>query len=64
MWVSPIDKVANISDCDIIVSEFNLQSHYCVHFWTETLGKGMNLLIPAPSYNYSSTKMALVLNNS
>ena len=29
----------------IVVSEFVLQSRYYVHFWTNTLGKGMNLLI-------------------
>ena len=32
-------------DCTIVVSEFELQSHYYVHFQTNTLGKGMNLLI-------------------
>ena len=31
--------------CDIIVSEFELQSLYYDHFWTNTLGKGMNALI-------------------
>ena len=36
---------ANVLDCDIGVSEFELQSHYYVHFRTNTLGKGMNLLI-------------------
>ena len=25
-------------DCRIVVSEFELQSHYCVHFWANTLG--------------------------
>ena len=29
----------------IIVSEFELQSRYYVHFQTNTLEKGMNLLI-------------------
>ncbi len=32
-------------DCGIIVSEFELQSLYYVHFRANTLGKGMNLLI-------------------
>ena len=32
-------------DCEIVVSEFELQSHYYVHFRTNTLGKGMNLFI-------------------
>ncbi len=35
-------------DCRIVVSEFVLQSHYYVHFWANTLGKGMNpLILPA-----------------
>ena len=34
--------------CGIVVSEFVLQSHYYVHFRTNTLGKGMNpLILPA-----------------
>ena len=32
-------------DCEIVVSEFVLQSRYYVHFRANTLGKGMNLLI-------------------
>ena len=32
-------------DCGIVVSEFLLQLRYYVHFRTNTLGKGMNLLI-------------------
>ena len=30
---------------DYGVNEFELQSRYYVHFWTNTLGKGMNPLI-------------------
>ena len=30
--------VTNLLDCDIIVSEFELQSHTYVHFWTNTYG--------------------------
>ena len=37
--------VANALDCDIVVSEFELQSRYYVHFRTNTLGKGMNPLL-------------------
>ena len=33
-------------DCNIVVSEFELQSHYYMHFLTNSLRKGMNLLIP------------------
>ncbi len=32
-------------DCGIVVSEFELQSGYYVHFRANTLGKGMNPLI-------------------
>ena len=32
-------------DCGIIVSEFELQSPSYGHYWINTLGKGMNLLI-------------------
>ena len=32
-------------DCEIVVSEFVLQSRYYVHFRPNTLGKGMNPLI-------------------
>ena len=31
---------------EIEVNEFELQSCYYVHFWTNTLGKGMSSLIP------------------
>ena len=35
-------------DCGIVVSEFELQSRYYVHFRTNTPGKGMNpLILPA-----------------
>ena len=33
--------VVNMLDCIIIVSEFKLQSCYCIHFWINTLDKGM-----------------------
>ena len=35
-------------DCEIVVSEFELQSRYYVYFQTNTFGKGMNpLILPA-----------------
>ena len=35
-------------DCGIVISEFERQSRYYVHFRTNTLGKGMNpLILPA-----------------
>ena len=32
-------------DSEIVVSEFEFQSRYYDHFWTNTLGKGINLFI-------------------
>ena len=32
-------------DCNIKVSEFELQLYYCLHFWTNTYGKVMKFLI-------------------
>ena len=55
-------------DCRIVVSEFVLQLRYYVHFWANTLGKGMNTPYP-PSYGLNSTatvfsrRMDLALNN-
>ena len=43
---SPMGVVANMLDSDIIVSEFKLQSCYYVHFQINTVGKGVNPLIP------------------
>ena len=37
--------VANLLDCDIVESEFEIQLCY-VYFWINSLMKGMNLLIP------------------
>ena len=36
------------ADCEIVVSEFELQSRYYAHFRANTLGKGMNpFIIPS-----------------
>ena len=45
MW--PHCEVANVQDCDIIVSEFELQSRDYVHFRANIIWKSMNILIPA-----------------
>ena len=37
--------MANIQDCDLQVSVFELQSLYQVPFQTHTLGKGMDPLV-------------------
>ena len=41
----PCGVMVKAIDCGIVVSEFELQSCYYIHFWTNTLGKGMNPLI-------------------
>ena len=41
----PRGVMVKAMDCRIVVSEFELQSRYYVHFRANTLGKGMNLLI-------------------
>ena len=38
--------VINMLDCNIQVSKLKLWVHYDVHFQTNILWKGMNLLIP------------------
>ena len=42
----PNGVVVNVLDCDIIVSEVELQSHYYVHFRIHSFRKGMNSIIP------------------
>ena len=39
--------VANVLNCDIVVSEFKLQSRYYVHLRTNILGKDMNSFLPS-----------------
>ena len=34
--------MANMLDCNIMVSQFKLKSHYNINFQTNTLGKGIN----------------------
>ena len=46
-WRSYRGLVINVLDCDIVVSEFELQSRNHVHFRTCSFGKGMNPLIPS-----------------
>ena len=42
--------MAKVRDYGLGVGEFELQSRYYVHFWTNTIGKGMNpLILPATS---------------
>ena len=47
-WGCPHGVMVKAMDSGIVVSEFELQSHYYVHFRTNTLGKGMNpRILPA-----------------
>ena len=39
------DMAANVLDYDKVVSGFEQQSHYCAHFLSNSLGKGMAILI-------------------
>ena len=41
----PCGLMVKVLNCKIVVHGFKLHSHYYVHFWTNTLGKGMNPLI-------------------
>ena len=41
----PRGVMVKAMDCEIVVREFVLQSHYYVHFRANTHGKGMNPLI-------------------
>ena len=52
--------MAKMLNCSLKISEFKLQCHYCVHFWANTLGKGVSPFIPPER---SSAKMPLALNN-
>ena len=49
--------VVNVQDCDIVVSEFELNSHYYVHFRTNTLGKGMNPFVLSYGLNSSTGRI-------
>ena len=58
--------MAKVLDCILDTSEFELQ--FIVHFWTETVGKGMKLLILLKKWIKlyrccSFTRMELTLNN-
>ena len=57
-WESLCDIVAYVLDCDIIVSEFELQSCYYIHFWTNTFGKRHERFYP---FIYELNNTAIVL---
>ena len=37
--------MANVLDCDFLINEFELQLYCHVHFWINSFGKSVNLLI-------------------
>ena len=41
----PCGVMVKALDCGIVVSEFKLWQCYYIHFWINTLGKGINLII-------------------
>ena len=46
-WGCPRSVLVKSLHCGYVLSEFELQSRYCVHFSTNIFGKGMNPLITA-----------------
>ena len=64
---SPRGAMVKVMECGIVVSEFEPQLRYYIHFRANTLGKSMNHPYP-PSYVLNNTTtvlavMALALNN-
>ena len=60
MWGGgPRGVMVKAMDGGIVVSEFELQSCYYVHFRANTLGKDMNPTYP-PSYGLNSTTIVLL----
>ena len=58
------DVLINVLNFEIIVSEFELQSCYYIHFRTNTLGKAMDSFSPQLYHYWFSTKIVLALNSS
>ena len=42
---NPYGIVVNAQNCDVVVREFELQSSYYAHFWTNALWEDMNPFI-------------------
>ena len=55
LWTSPYGVMVYVLDCVIVVREFKLQLCYYIHFQTNTLGKGMNPLIPQQLFFYKGS---------
>ena len=52
--------VVNVLDCNIIVSKFEIQLYYYVHFQINTLRKCLNLLI-LPNFRLNSGNTIILL---
>ena len=48
----------NVQDCKVVLSKFEVQSSYSVHFWTNTLGKNKNSF--KSSHRLDSTTIGLL----
>ena len=57
-WVCPRGVMVKAMDCEIVVSEFVLQSRYYVHFWTNSPWERYEPPYP-PSYGLNSTTTIL-----
>ena len=58
-WGSTWRLMVNVLDNDVKICEFKLQLNYYVHFWTNTVGKGMNPSYPL-SYGLNSITAAIL----
>ena len=54
----PNGIVTNMKHCNIVVTKFKLQLFYCIHFYTNTLGKDMT---PPPLSTLAIYKILLLL---
>ena len=55
----PCGLMVKAMDCEIVLSEFVLQSNYYVHFRANALGKGMTPTYP-PNYGFNGTPTVLL----
>ena len=51
--------MVNVLECDIVVSEFKLLSHYYVQFWINTLGKSIEASIIPARYELNNATTVL-----
>ena len=41
-----LGQFVDVLNCNIVVNKLKFQLCYCIHFWTNALGKDINPLIP------------------